>query len=86
MRAALLGINLKTLQVTVESHSDHRGVLGIDDSIPRGMLSLRTHVKISGEGTTPVQLRELAEWGDAHSVVGSTIRHPPTPSLEIEVV
>lgn len=86
MRAALLGIKLKTLEVRVESHSDHRGVLGIDDSIPRGMLSLRIHVKIGGEGATSVQLRELVEWGDAHSVVGSTIRHPPTPSLEIEVI
>lgn len=86
MRAALLGIQLKTLEVTVESHSDHRGLFGIDDNIPRGMLSLSSHVKIGGEGATTAQLRELAEWGDAHGVVACTIRCPPTPSLEIEVV
>jgi uncharacterized OsmC-like protein len=86
MRAALLGIQLKTLEVTVESHSDHRGLLGIDDSIPRGMLSLRTYIKIGSEGATAVQLRELAEWGDSHGVVPCTLRCPPTPSLEIEVV
>ena len=86
MRAALLGIQLKTLEVTVESHSDHRGLFGIDESIPRGMLSLRTHVKIGGEGAATEQLRELAEWGDAHGVVACTIRCPPPQTLEIEVV
>jgi uncharacterized OsmC-like protein len=86
MRAALLGIQLKTLEVTVESRSDLRGSFGMDDSIPRGMLSLRTHVKIGGEGAKTEQLRELAEWGDAHGIVSCTIRRPPTPSLEIEVV
>ena len=86
MRAALLGIQLKTLEVTVEGHLDLRGSLGMDESIPRGMQSLHTHVKIGGEGATAAQLRELAEWGEAHSVVSCTIRRPPTPSLEIEVV
>jgi len=86
MRAALLGIQLKTLEVTVESHSDIRRVLGMDDSIPGGMLSLRKHVKIGGEGATAVQLRELAEWADANCPVCCTMRRPPTPSLEIEVI
>jgi len=86
MRAALVGIQLKTLEVTVESHADLRGSLGMDESIPRGMLSLATHVKVRGEGATAAQLRELVEWADAHSVVGCTLRRPPTPSLEIEVV
>jgi uncharacterized OsmC-like protein len=86
MRAALLGIQLETLEVTVESHSDLRKLLGIDDSIPGGMLSLRTLVKIGGEGATTVQIRELAEWGAAHCPVCCTIQHPPTPSLEIEVI
>ncbi len=86
MRAALLGIQLKTLEVTVESHSDIRRLLGMDYSIPGGMLSLRKHVKIGGEGATAVQLRELVEWADANCPVCCTMRRPPTPSLEIEVI
>ena len=86
MRAAMLGIQLKTLEVTVESESDHRGFLDMDDSIPAAMLSLHTHVKIGAEGAATVPLRELVEWGERHSVVGCTIRRPPTLSVDIEIV
>jgi uncharacterized OsmC-like protein len=46
MRAARLGVNLTTLEVTVESDGDHRGILGLDERISAGMSSLRTTVRI----------------------------------------
>ncbi len=36
MRAAMLGIDLDTLEVTVDSVSDDRGLLGVDDTVPAG--------------------------------------------------
>jgi len=86
MRAAKLGVNLTTLEVTVESHSDNRGLLGLDDKISAGLSSLATRVKIGAPQVPADQLRQLAEWGDRHSPVACTARIPPSYALEVEVV
>ncbi|MCL4799467.1 MAG: OsmC family protein [Burkholderiales bacterium] len=86
MRAARLGVDLATLEVTVESHSDHRGLLGLDDKVSAGLSSLATHVKIGANEVPSDQLRELAQWGDQHSPVACTARIPPSYTLEVEVV
>src|SRR5574341_466201 len=41
LRAAQLGIELKTLEVRVDSLSDDRGMLGMDDSKPAGPLNMK---------------------------------------------
>src|SRR5687768_17010068 len=46
MRAAKLGVTLETLEVTVESESDSRGLLGLDDSISAGLGAVRTRIRI----------------------------------------
>jgi len=84
-RAAKLGIGLSTLEVTVESESDQRGLLGIDDSISAGLGAWRTRVTIGGSAE-PHALRELVAWADAHSPVGCTVRHAAACSLDIDVV
>jgi len=45
MRAAQEGITLNVLEVTVDSESDDRGLLGMDDSIPAGP---RARASVSG--------------------------------------
>jgi organic hydroperoxide reductase OsmC/OhrA len=86
MRAARLGIDLATLEVTIESYSDNRGLLGLDDKIPAGLSSLLTRVKIGAADAPADCLRELAQWGDRHSPVACTTRIPPGFVLEVEVV
>ena len=86
MRAAKLGVNLTTLEVTVESYSDTRGILGLDEKISAGLSSLATRVKIGATDVPADELRELAEWGDRHSPVSCTARIPPSYALEVEVV
>jgi uncharacterized OsmC-like protein len=85
MRAAKLGIRLDTLEVTVESGSDHRGILGLDDQVPAGQTSVRTSVKIAGDAK-PEVLRELVAWSEAHSPVGCTVKDSPPCSLDIQVL
>jgi len=85
MRAARLGVALETLEVTVDSDSDLRGILGLDESIGAGQQAVRTTVKIRGSADAQT-LREIAAWGEAHSPVGCTVQNPPACSLEIEVV
>jgi uncharacterized OsmC-like protein len=86
MRAAKLGVDLTTLEVTVESHSDNRGILGLDDRISAGLSSLVTRVKVGAVDVPKDVLRELVEWGDRHSPVACTARLSPSYALEIEVV
>ena len=83
MRAAKLGISLSALEVTVESESDHRGILGLDDSVSAGMRGMRMKVKIAGNAP-PQALRDIVEWGDDHSPVGCTLRSAPAYSLDIQ--
>jgi len=85
MRAAKLGVALSTLEVKVESESDTRGILGLDERVSAGLGVLRTTVRIGGSAESQ-SLRELVAWADAHSPVGCTVRRAPACSLEIEVV
>jgi uncharacterized OsmC-like protein len=84
MRAAQEGVTLTTLEVTVDSESDDRGLLGMDDSIPAGPLSVRTRVSIAAEGVAPDRLREIVEWAEAHSPVADAIGRAVPKKVEIE--
>jgi uncharacterized OsmC-like protein len=86
MRAAQLGLMLKTLEVTVTSESDIRGLLGIDDNVSAGLKELRVHVKIGADGANPQQMREIVDWAMAHSPIGCTVRETQTDMVEIEIV
>jgi uncharacterized OsmC-like protein len=84
MRAAKLGIKLDILELTVESESDARGLLGMGD-VSAALGAVRTKVKIRGNAT-PEALRDLAAWGEAHSPVGCTLRQSADCSLDVDVV
>lgn len=85
MRAAKLGIALESLEVTAESDSDLRGILGLDESVSAGHGPVRIKVRIGAPATSPEALRELVEWADRHSPVTCTVRDAPQCTLEIEV-
>jgi uncharacterized OsmC-like protein len=84
MRAAKLGVTLHTLEVTVESDSDLRGILGMDERVSAAHGPVRIAVKISGDADARA-LREIVAWAEAHSPVGCTIRGAPTCSLAVEL-
>jgi uncharacterized OsmC-like protein len=83
MRAAQLGVELQMLEVLVESESDTRGMLGMDDTISAGLAGMRTRVKIAGNAPHET-LRDIVTWADAHSPVGCTVRQTIGCSLEVE--
>jgi uncharacterized OsmC-like protein len=86
MRAASVGVKLDTLEVTVTSESDIRGMIGVDDKVSAGLRGLKMHVKIAAANASEEQLREIVQWADAHSPVASTLRESPKLRLEIDVV
>ena len=69
MRAAMLGIELETLEVSVDSESDDRGLLAIDESVPAGPLSGRVAVRLAAPGVDSATLEEMARWGIKHCPV-----------------
>lgn len=85
MRAAMLGVELTELEVTIDSESDDYGILGIDDSVPPGPLSIRTRVKAKAKGIGAPELRDLIEWAVAHCPVCDTAKRAVPTTLEIEI-
>lgn len=86
MRAARLGVRLDQLEVTVESDSDNRGILGMDENVSAGLATIRTRVKIGAPAASEDELRDIVVWADAHSPVGCTLATPAASSLEIEII
>jgi len=85
MRAAMLGVELKEVEVTIDSESNDHGILGIDDSIPSGPLSIRTRVRAKAKGISASQLRDLIEWAVAHCPVCDAAKRAVPMTVEIEI-
>ncbi len=86
MRAAQLGVTLSTLEVTVDSDSDDRGLLGMDETVPAGPLRFRTKVKIGAEGISAEVLHDIVAYAEAHSPIGDVITRAVPAETHIEIV
>jgi uncharacterized OsmC-like protein len=73
LRAAQLGIELKTLEVRVDSVSDDRGMLGMDDTKSAGPLNMKVSIHIGADGVPAKKLHEIVEWAEKHSPVGEPL-------------
>lgn len=85
MRAASEGVELDTLEVLVESESDDRGLLGVDDA-PAGPLEVRVTVQIGAPGVDPDRLRDIVAWSEQHSPVGDALERVIPTTVEVEIV
>lgn len=83
MRAAMLGITLDTLEVSVDSESDDRGMLGMDDAVPAGPLTGRVQVRLTADGVDPATLDEMARWGVEHCPVCNALERPVPITVEV---
>jgi uncharacterized OsmC-like protein len=83
MRAAQEGVELGGLEVTVDSESDDRGILGMDDEVPAGPLSVRIDVRLSSPGVAPERLKAIAEWGANHCPVCDATRRAVPMTREV---
>jgi uncharacterized OsmC-like protein len=83
MRAAHEDLDLGRIEVVVDSESDDRGILGIDDSVPAGPLSSRARVRIDARGVAPEDLERLVHWADAHCPVQDAVRRAVPCTVEL---
>lgn len=86
MRAAMLGVTLTSVEVTVDSESDDRGLLGMDDAVPAGPLSGRVAVRIAAGSADAATLEAIARWGVKHCPVCDAIERAVPIKTVVEVV
>jgi uncharacterized OsmC-like protein len=73
IRAAVVGVDPGSITVAVDSESDDRGILGLDDAIDAGALSMRVVVSFGGTDAGRGDVRELVDWAISHRPVTDTI-------------
>jgi hypothetical protein len=82
MRAALRGIELRKLEVSVHGEVDLSSALGIEGT-SLTMKGVRMDIVVGGINVSDAELKEIAEWGATKSTVTSTLREQPTFEVTI---
>ena len=86
MRAAQEGIELNTLEVSIDTESDVRGIFGFQESIIAGPLNMKTRVRIGAEGVPEEKLHEIVNWAKKYSWFGNAICRSVPLETELEIV
>jgi uncharacterized OsmC-like protein len=83
MEAARDGVELTGLEVTVDSDSDFRGILGVDDSVRPGPLGVRVRIQLASSNASQAQLREIVERAERRSPVRDALARVLPMTTEI---
>ena len=83
IRAASTGVDLGPIEVEVDSESDDRGILGLDEEIAAGALSVRVAVRLPDAELDPDSRRDLVAWAVAHCPVTESLGRAVPLSIEI---
>ncbi|HEY5731798.1 MAG TPA: OsmC family protein [Anaerolineales bacterium] len=86
IRAAELGVELTTLEVTVGSVSDSRGMFQVDDTIPAGPQKVSMHFKLGAKDVPEETLRGIVEWVERHSPVGDAVGRNVPMEVTTEII
>jgi len=81
IRAATLGLTVGAIEVTVDSESDDRGILGLDEAIPAGAISMKIVASVGG--VRDDARRDLVDWAVAHCPVTETIARAVPVTVEV---
>ncbi|HZD22710.1 MAG TPA: OsmC family protein, partial [Acidimicrobiia bacterium] len=84
MEAARAGLELISLEVEVDSESDDRGILGMDESIPPGPISARIRIHATANQMDGHALRHVIERGAMRCPVLDATQRAIEIDLEIE--
>lgn len=81
IRAAATDKTVLSCEVQVDSESDDRGILGLDDAVPAGPISTRIEITLEAPGMQRADRVALAHWAVEHCPVSDAI----TRAVPIEV-
>jgi uncharacterized OsmC-like protein len=82
IRAAATGIELRSVDVEIDSESDDRGILGLDPAIPAGALSMRVVITIDADADSATS-EAIAHWAVEHCPVTEGLSR--AVPLEVEI-
>jgi uncharacterized OsmC-like protein len=85
MEAARDGIELTDLEVSVESESDFRGVLGVDTTVQPGPLAMRVGIRLAAADATEDQLRAIVERAESRSPVRDALARAVPMTTEVAI-
>jgi uncharacterized OsmC-like protein len=85
LRAAMLGIEIQSLEVKAESAGDTSQFFGLSDA-SLAMSALRMSITIGAKGVGESELRDLIVWCEARSTVACTVREHPAVAVDVKVV
>jgi uncharacterized OsmC-like protein len=80
--AAVLGIDVRSLNVAAEGDVDLRGTLGVSTEVPVGFKEIRLSFDIDADADA-AQLDQLAELTDKYCVVFQTLQSSPKTSVSV---
>jgi uncharacterized OsmC-like protein len=83
MEAARDGVELTDLEVSVQSESDFRGVLGVDPSVHAGPLSVRVGIRLAATDATEDQLRAIVERAESRSAIRDALAREVPMTTEL---
>jgi uncharacterized OsmC-like protein len=83
MEAARDGVELTGLTVTVDSESDFRGILGVDESVRPGPVAVRVRIQLAAKNASDDHLREIARRAEARSPVRDAVARAISLTTEI---
>lgn len=84
IRAAMVGLALpaESVVVTVDSESDDRGILGLDEAIPAGAISMRVAVSLDAKSVDRSAFEEVVRWAVDHCPVTDSARRAVPVEVE----
>ncbi|MCU7930247.1 MAG: OsmC family protein [Candidatus Thiodiazotropha sp. (ex Codakia rugifera)] len=83
MIANILGVELESLEVSVEADIDVRGTMMVDKQVPVGFQAMHCNVRLQVKQETDPQLVERLKAAAEHScVVLQTLRSPPPIEIQ----
>jgi len=85
MRAAQLGIEGLSCEVEVDSASDDRGILGIDQSVPAGPASIRIGLRLSANDAASGDLEALGRWSVEHCPVSEAAGRAVPVDVDVDI-
>jgi uncharacterized OsmC-like protein len=83
MEAARDGIELTDLAVTVDSESDFRGILGVDDTVQPGPRAVRVRIQLAAANAGEDQLREIVQRAESRSPVRDALERAVSMTTEV---
>ena len=84
MVATAMGLEVRSIETTVEGDLDLRGTLGLDREVGAGFSALRLRFAVDAPGASDEELDTLLRKTERYCTVAQTLMAPPGLSVEME--